>query len=354
MRVLMICPELPTEDNPGSMAPAARQFESLEALGVEVDRFDMRGPRVVKYGTAVAKLGKSMRRADLVHSHFGYCGWLGLMASRIHRLKLPTVMSYMGDDLLGTPYNNQGDLEWASRQAVKLNKWVANRFDQVIVKSQEMACVLAPIQSSVIPNGVDIERFQPKDRSEARSELGIKPDSIVALFPGNPDNPRKGFDLARSATELLEKQSGVSVDLRPLWNVAPDDVPSLMNASDFMFMTSFIEGSPNVVKEAMACNVPIVAVDVGDVSELLEQVEGNFVRPRDPHALAEAAASVLARNSVSGGRRRICDLGLDLESVARRVIRVYEQAIQIQAQTPLGLLSGEVVATSGKAESLEV
>lgn len=358
MRVLMISPELPTKANPGSMAPAARQFESLEALGIEVQRFDMQGPRVLKYGTAIPKLRQLMNDVDLVHAHFGYCGWLGLTARKLQSATPPMVMSFMGDDLLGTPYNNRGDLEWGSRLAVKINKFVSKRFDQVIVKSQEMANVLSPLRCNVVPNGVDLERFKPLSRQVARRELGIEQGRMVALFPGNPGNPRKGFDLAQAAVDLLHEKYGIDIEMKTLWGVSPDEVPWLMNASNFMFMTSFVEGSPNVVKEAMACDLPIVAVHVGDVAELLEGVDGCHVCDRDPVHLAEAARELLlcpGRNSGrSLGRRRICELGLDIETVARRVLAIYEQALSQVAGSSKSSNTRVRVNTSGHTESVEV
>ena len=327
MRVVMICPELPSDSNPGSMAPAKRQFESLSALGIDVQVFDMKGPRVVKYGTAIPKLRKLIGKADLVHAHFGYCGWLGLLARTISSQKPPMVMSFMGDDLLGTPYNAQGDLEWSSLRAVKLNISLAPKYDEIIVKSHEMAKVLGTLRCSVIPNGVDTTVFRPGDKSHARQKLGIPIEARVALFPGNTENPRKGFALAERTISNLKESYGQDVQLLPLWGVPPDQVPTLMTASDFMFMTSLIEGSPNVVKEAMACDLPIVGVDVGDVAELLEDEPSSSVCERDPEQLAAACNKLIVEGSQSQGRQRLFELGLDLPSVARRIQAVYDRAL---------------------------
>lgn len=325
MRVLMICPELPSASSPGSMAPAARQFESLRGLGIDVRTLDMRGIPILKYAQAIPKVRKLAREADLIHAHFGYCGWLAKTAFPAGR-NIPLVMSFMGDDLLGTPYNQHGDLERFSRLMVVANKRLACKADQVIVKSQEMAEVIAPTPCTIIPNGVDVDAFHPTDRDEARAILGMDASAKAILFPGDPSNPRKGHALAEAAVHEAESLLGEPITLVPLWGVAPEQVYLYMNACDAMVMTSLIEGSPNVVKEALACNTPVVGVPVGDVEQLLDGVEGCEFCQRDPKRIAQALVKTL-HSSQCDGRKHILQRGLDLESVARKVIDVYEVAL---------------------------
>jgi glycosyltransferase involved in cell wall biosynthesis len=102
-----------------------------------------------------------------------------------------------------------------------------------------------------------------------------------------------------------------------------------MNACDAMLLTSLIEGSPNVVKEAMACNLPVVAVPVGDVPELLAGVPGYIVCPRDAQQLGDALAHVLASPPQAAGRAALEQKGLDLASVARRVLAVYACVLEV-------------------------
>lgn len=323
MRVLTICPELPTAACPGSMAPTARQIRSLRDLGIDVDVVDMRGVPKLKYLQVIPRLRRLAKKADLIHAHFGYCGWLARVAPQ-----KPIVMSFMGDDLLGTPKSN-GQLEWLSCAMVRWNKRLARNVDAVIVKSREMADVIAPVTATVIPNGVDLNIFQPRAREVSRRRLQFTERGRKVLFPGNPDNPGKGFDLASASVRVAASLMGESIDLVPLWNVAPDDVPVYMNACEAMLMTSFTEGSPNVVKEAMACDLPVIGVPVGDVHELLDGAAGYAKCERDADEIGRALAGILTHPTTVEGRKAILEKQLDLESVARRVIAVYERVLGV-------------------------
>jgi glycosyltransferase involved in cell wall biosynthesis len=317
----MITPELPSADCPGSMAPTARQIESLREAGVDTAVVDMRGIPKLKYLQAIPRVRALARSVDLVHAHFGYCGWLAKLQSRV-----PIVVSFMGDDLLGTP-KATGELEWFSRQMVRLNRRLATFADAVIVKSREMAEVIAPVEPDIIPNGVDLRAFQPRDRHTARRQLGLASESRIVLFPGNPHNPRKGHALAAAAVRCASERLGEEIQLLPLWGIRPDQVATYMNACNAMLLTSLIEGSPNVVKEAMACNLPLVAVPVGDVAELLENVPGYAVCPRDANSLGEQLVQTLTSSNAIGGRDAIISKALDLESIAQRVLAVYRKVL---------------------------
>ena len=130
--------------------------------------------------------------------------------------------------------------------------------------------------------------FRPFDQQAARDELGWPQNNRYVLFPGNPRNPRKGFRLASAAIEHAQRVSGhQSIRLVNLWNVLPEQVPQYMNACDVMIMASWLEGSPNVVKEALACNLPVISVPVGDVPEMLDGITGCRLCSRDPVQLGE-------------------------------------------------------------------
>ena len=327
MRVLMICPELPRAGLPGAMAPAARQFNSLRKLGLTIDVVDLRGIQKLKYLQAIPKIRRLARGADLIHAHFGYCGWLAQLALALLPSRPPIVVSFMGDDLIGTPYNADGDLEWFSKLMVKANRVLARQLDQVIVKSQEMADVVAPAPSTIIPNGIDTGEFRPSDRDEARRQLELPEARKMVLFPGNPANPRKGYQLASAAVDIASRRLGEPIDLLPLWRVDPSRVALYMSACDVLLMTSLIEGSPNVVKEAMACDTAIIGVEVGDVPQLLAGVSGSAICERDPQVIGQHLFAWLSQPGSINSRHALLRRGLDLETVARRVIAVYEQAL---------------------------
>lgn len=228
MRVLQITVPIPTAESATTTAPMARQIESLRQIGVEIDHLEVDGIRRLKYLTILPQLRRRAKGADLVHAHYGYCGWL----ARSLRRK-PIVVSFMGTDLLGDP-NPDGSVRAMSKIPVQISRLLARRFSAVIVKSQQMADLVAPVPAHVLPNGVDIERFRPIDRAEACHALGWSDDPLRVLFPGNPRNARKNHPLAREAVKVAERLLGRPIALETLWDVQPDEVPLYMNACDAM------------------------------------------------------------------------------------------------------------------------
>lgn len=317
----MIYVPLPSSGERNTLAPLERQIKSVQALGAQVDVLEIKGIPKVKYLQALPSLGTLVRSVDLIHAHYGYCGWLARL-----QFSKPVVVSFMGDDLLGTP-DGEGHRKLYSKLVVQVDRWLARTVDAVIVKSAEMAKTVAPVEAHVVPNGVDMEAFRPMDPHEARELLGWPEGKRYILFPGNPDLPRKGFPLAQAVVITASKQLNDPLTLVPLKGVAPDQVPLYMNACDAMMMTSFIEGSPNVVKEAMACNLPVVSVPVGDVPELLDGVEGYTICPRDVEALSQALVSTLSGEECVEGRAILKRKGLDLESVARQLMKIYADVL---------------------------
>ncbi|MEQ1907422.1 MAG: glycosyltransferase [Vicinamibacterales bacterium] len=321
MRVLMVTSQLPSATQPGTMAPVARQIASMREVGIDVDVVEVRGARRLKYLHAVPGVWERAARVDLVHAHYGYCGWLARV-----QLAKPVVVSFMGDDLLGTP-DTDGRTTVPSRLVVQANRRLARIVDAVIVKSQEMARIVAPVNAHVVPNGVDLQSFTPMEPAEARLMLGWTDDKHYVLFPGNPAVPRKGHALASAAAARAAPRMRKPIELRTLRGISPLHVPLYMNACDAMLMTSLLEGSPNVVKEAMACNLPVVSVEVGDVSEMLAGVHGCALCPRDAELLGRALSEVLACGQRTTGRAALQSKELDLTSVARRVKAIYETVL---------------------------
>src|SRR5262249_2264447 len=137
----------------------------------------------------------------------------------------------------------------------------------------------------IIPNGIDLGRFKPLNRNSCRSRLGWREDRLNVLFPTNSGDRIKRPELARKAVEVAERL-GVKVDMHHLRSVPHDQVPVWLNASDAVLLTSLHEGSPNVIKEALACNVPVVSVDVGDVRDRIQGIEGCYLAAPDPDDLA--------------------------------------------------------------------
>jgi len=321
LRVLAVTPELPHPLRPNTMAPAARQIESMEKAGADMSVLEITGLPRLKYLQSIPKQRALQSSVELVHAHFGYCGWLARS-----QFRNPVIVSFMGSDLLGTP-DVSGRLSRFSRMMVRANRVLARWVDAVIVKSPEMAEIVAPVPAHVVPNGVDLDKFQPQPMEAARRKLGWSDDCHYVLFPGNPDNPRKGYALAEKVIELAKPGLSTRVELVALRKVDPDLVPVYMNACNAMLMVSLLEGSPNVVKEAMACDLPIVSVPVGDVEILLADVSGTVVCPRDANALAAALVEFLVNPPKVGGRDALRQRGLDIDSVANRIMNIYHEVL---------------------------
>jgi glycosyltransferase involved in cell wall biosynthesis len=317
VRILAVTAPLPAPGRVGSLAPVARQLESLRQLGVEIEVVELRGSPRARYLWTLPVVRRRARAVDLVHGHFGYCGWLARA-----QLSRPVVVSFMGDDVLGR-FGHGGRATAWSRGIAAANRLLARSADAVIVKSEAMAARLAAVGPHLIPNGVDLDAFRPADPVEARRRLGW-PDAPHVLFGGNPAFPNKGFGLARAAADAAARRLGAPLELRVLWDVAPERVPDHMNACSALLFTSFSEGSPNVVKEAMACDLPVVSVAVGDVPSLVRGVAGCAVCARDPEALGAALADVVRAGRRAAGRGAIERRGLGLPDVARRILMVYQ------------------------------
>ena len=247
---------------------------------------------------------------------------------------LPTVVSFCGVDLLGADYGS-----WWYRQRARIgvgaSQRASRRADAIIVKSRNLRDGLpADIDSSrvfIVPNGISLERFRPMDREESRARLGWAEGTFHVLFStANRHSTKKRYRLAEAAVRELGRQ-GVRAELHGLSNVPHEQVPVWINAADVLLFTSRSdEGSPNLVKECLACNLPVVSVDAGDVAERIEGIEGCYLVGADPIALANALERVHTGSRVVEARASMADLSL--EAVARRVLTVYRRAVEIRQQ----------------------
>jgi len=255
---------------------------------------------------------------DLIHGQFGQSGLLAVCQRRV-----PTVVTYRGSDLQGIPRAN-GRCTLVGYLLCVLSQLVAHLADEVIIVSEHLADYLPRRRYHVIPSGIDLDLFLPMSQDEARSHLGLPLDGRLVLFVGSPRNPRKRHDLAQQAMVLLDRR--LSVRLVVAAGLPYEQMPLYMNACDALLLTSFHEGSPNAVKEALACNLPVVSVDVGDVRQRIGSVEGCMICPDDrAETLAAALAQVLERRERVNGQAAVQDL--DERLLTRKVIAVYEMAL---------------------------
>ncbi|MFA7429216.1 MAG: glycosyltransferase [Rhodospirillaceae bacterium] len=323
LRVLVVTNMYPTPDKPGYGSFVKTQVDSLVAKGVDVEVLSIPGYKSkLHYLLAMGRVfwRTTFGHFDLVHAHYGLSG----LAARA-QFKVPLVVSFCGDDLYGhadaTGKPTRSSLFW-----VWCHKKLAGMVDGVICKSAAMRRLLPGQPGKVIPNGLDFNHFRPLPRAECRRALGLDQDTVYVLFPYSPDRVRKNFAGAQEAVRLAAARTGRPVELLITQGEPNQTMPLYMNAADALILASYWEGSPNAVKEAMACNLAVVSVAVGDVPELLADVPGNHVVERTPEALAEGLCRVI-EDGPARTEARAAIGRLRLERVADQVLDVYYQVL---------------------------
>jgi teichuronic acid biosynthesis glycosyltransferase TuaC len=323
MKVLIITAMYPTPENPAFGSFIRTQVESLRQTGIEIELLTLAGRwRKLIYPKGVIQLRQrlSNHQVDLVHAHYSYTG----MVART-QWQVPVVVTYHGDDLLGT-VDIQGRKTPFSKLVVAAGRVLGQLADAVIVQSKEMAKHLKREEGVyIIPHEVDFETFRPVEREYARAILGLEPYRKYLLFAANPGIPVKRFPLAKAIAQRLS-QWDPAVELLVVYTETQDRLALYMSACDALVFPSFQEGSPNIVKQAMACNLPIVATDVGDVREVVGKTKGCFICNPEVTEFAEMLREILRHPARTQGRENIRHL--DRSSVARRVIHVYENTLK--------------------------
>tara|TARA_Y100000588_G_scaffold330566_1_gene367560 strand:+ start:3734 stop:4723 length:990 start_codon:yes stop_codon:yes gene_type:complete len=312
MRVLTVTNMYPSPARPVCGSFVKAQVDSLRELGVDVQvLFVDTGASKFNYLRGAREVAARLASGpyDLIHVHFGLCGlWTSWQSH------CPVVISCGGGDIMH-PLTRP------------ISQWVARRADAVIVKSEQLKHALGVSQAHVIPNGVDLSMFRPMEQTEARRRLGLDADTLYVAFVGDYVGKLKGFDLVTEAVGMAGRSlSHKRIELLPVYGEPHEMIPLYMNAADVLALASKWEGSPNVVKEAMACNLPVVIVDVGDARERLDGEIGCHIVDRTPESFARGLEAVLSRRQRTSSRDRMGPLSS--EAVANRVLGVYEEVLR--------------------------
>lgn len=354
MKILIVA-----SDKKGHFAPfIEEQIAALVVKGIEVVRYGVTGHGIMGYLRELPALRRVIRaeRPDIVHAHYGLSG---LLAS-LQRL-VPVVTTYHGSDInvpsvlcfskiamrlsahnifvsARSAYLAMGNGQWAMDEETNSQSPIVNRLKK---------------RYTLLPCGVNLTDDQLLSRSEARQALGIAEYAQIILFAGAFDNAVKDAPLAHEALMELKRMiseplesvdsSGMllmlssnnnnlrfvaELELKELKGFSRVQVNHWMCAANCLLLTSKTEGSPQVIKEAMACGCPIVSVDVGDVAERVSGVEGCYVvSTREPSAIAEALKKAIAFEGKTNGREKIIEMGLSNEQVAERLMAIYESIV---------------------------
>ena len=321
--LLVITNMWPEPSRPAYGTFVERQVQALRAAGIRCDVLYARGymSKLVYVLSVPLFLWLTIsapRRYRLAHVH---CGEMALVARFF--LARPMVATYHGDDVLGYK-SDDGPIPLASRIRSFIIRYHACLFAATVTQSSEMRRRLpqrAQRRNTIIPCGVDATRFSPGDRRDARRQLDWDDSERIVLFAATrPYEPRKRFDLAKTVVTRAEAELG-PIRLAVAENRPPDSIPVMMNASDCLLLTSMAEGSPVVVKEAIMCNLPVVATDVADVGEMLAGVSPSAVCGHDPSELGAALTDVLRASRRSNGREQRTDL--DQSTTVQRLLDLY-------------------------------
>ena len=382
MKLLVIA-----SDKGGHFVPfIEEQITALQQNGVEIIRYGVTGKGIIGYLRELPALRRLIRaeRPDIIHAHYGLCGLLANLQRRI-----PVITTYHGSDINNpsilrfskiairlSAYNifvskrnvelAMGNGLWANSECkVESLKFKGTddecKVESVKFKGEENGEADIPAstpytlhptpKNTLLPCGINL----PRPWSEMQNQLigpltlnqwvqsVLSRDVKNVLFAGAFDNAVKDPELAKEAIACYNSAMGNGkweigngpwamgeennrpINLIELKGYNRDQVNALMYNCDALLMTSKTEGSPQVIKEAMACGCPIVSVDVGDVAERTSGVEGCYVVPsRDPKDIAQALFQAIAFEGKTNGREKIIEMGLSNEQVASRLVEIYK------------------------------
>lgn len=333
MKILAVTNMYPSAEFPSQGVFVQEQIKGLRAAGLEVRVLfvDRRraGPMVY-----FNRLQKEVRRAvagfapDVIHAMYG-----GVMADRIarHHHVRPVVVTFRGSDLLGENLSGRAR-KIISRYGVFCSKRAARAADGVVVVARHLLSALkgAAVADKVrvIPSGIDLDRFKPMDPLACKQKLGWNTQSFHVVFASNNGDPVKRPWLAKAAVTLM-RHAARPAEYHHLTGIPSADVPVWLNGGDALLLTSLHEGSPNIVKEALACGLPVVSVDVGDVAECIQGVEGCHLASPEPADLAAKLDSVRRRGERLNCRARLEEFSI--QSVAQKVRQFYEDVAACNA-----------------------
>jgi glycosyltransferase involved in cell wall biosynthesis len=322
LRILVVSCEWPSQQYPFSGIFVKHQVETLREFGLDVNVFTFRGgKKLLSYARAIFDLGQWLRinKVDVIHAHFGQAGFVALT-----QRKVPVVVTLHGSDIYGVAGKDRvARLQSYLLEAI--SRITATRANEVIVVSERMGKLLPKRNYHVIPIGIDTKLFKALPKGEARRHLGWTDQEKTVLFVGDPQSPIKRYHLASQVVESLRGEI-VDIKLRVAFNVLPEQMPYYMNASDVLLVTSVHEGGPLVVREALACDLPVVSVDVGDVRKRIELVDGCIVCNDDrPDIIADAVKQVLCTGKRINGRASVSEL--DERVLIQKVIGVYRDML---------------------------
>jgi len=309
MKVLVVTNMYPTPDRPTLGTFVRDQVESIRKEGVDVDIFFVYGRKnKLNYLWGIFRLWAWLlnHRYDLIHAHYVFSGIIART-----QFVYPVVLTHHGYEVFMT---------WERIPSRLITPLV----DRVILVSKEQRQRLACRKAEIIPCGIDLELFHPLPRELARQKLNLPLEKKLVLWAGDL-RPEKRFEIIQAAVSLAQKKDPL-IELLPVTGQPHSMMPLYMNACDALLLVSDGEGSPMVIKEAMACNLPIVSVPVGDVPDVISDTDGCYLCEHDPVDVAEKLRLALNPPRRTDGREKIKHLEQGV--IARRIIALYQDLLR--------------------------
>lgn len=302
MKVLIVASGNANKINPFIMD----QVKSLKKNGVEIDFFLIKGKGILGYLRNYRTLMNKVKeyKPEVIHAHYGLSGLL----SSLQRIR-PVVTTFHGSDInniMSRPFSQLANV--LSKKSIFVSKGLSNKLKEK-----------NPI---IIPCGVDLDIFYPREKKSTRKKLEMSLDKKYILFSSAFNRSVKNYPLAAEAISRLESDN---IELLELKGYSREEVALLMNAVDLVLMTSFTEGSPQFIKEAMSCNTPIVSVDVGDVEDIIGRTKGCYLSTRDSEDIANKIRKAIEFNSKTDGRNKV--INLDNRIIACEIQDVYQSIL---------------------------
>ena len=322
-KTIKILAVIPGSDNPASMIFAKDQVASINKQGVESKIFFLQSR--LSPGQLLKSIGLFRReikefKPDIIHAYYGtVTSFFSAISTR-----KPLVITFQGSDINKTPSDG----------------FVRDLFGRIlsnlsVLRASSVICVSPKLKNQiwwqrnkvhVIPNGINIDLFAPMGKEEVRKSLEWNQEEKVILF--NANNPKiKRLDLAELViTEINKNIPNARLHVLK-GSTPPRDIALYLNACDCLLLCSDSEGSPMIIKEALACNTPIVSVDVGDVKERISGLKGTFIADKTPVSLAETIIKILLYEERTLGRQKLVDDGLSEVDVAKSIVSIYKKLI---------------------------
>lgn len=286
------------------------QADAISALGNEILFFPILGKSMHGYLKNLTNLKKMIENfsPDIIHAHYGLSGLLAVL-----QRKVPVI----------TTFHNGETLSFKSNLFASLVPFLS-QFDIYVAEHIRKKMIFKkPKNYMIIPCGIDLNTMKVSEVKEKTNQHFVDPRKKNVLFGGAFNEERKNFALAKRATSLLTKYD---INLIELKGYNRDEVSQLLNTCDLALLTSKSEGSPQFIKEAMACNCPIVATDVGDIKKIILGVEGCFITNFDAEDVAEKINLALKYNKRTNGRDFIKHF--DNEQIAIKIVELYQKVIR--------------------------